>query len=147
MRAETPTAHAAASPGGVAPRGVRVAVLAAVTVVHLLVLYVPRTPSVSTSGLRLDLLVHAAVFAALALAAVWVRWRWLTPTLVAVLLVVEAVVSEAVQALWLPQRSGDVTDLAADLLGAALGLWLGVRAGRSREPGESSGSSRSGARA
>ncbi len=103
---------------------VRAAVLAVACAVHLLVLYVPRAPSVSSSGVRLDLLVHLAVFAAVALTAVWAG---LSVRLVAGVLAVEAVVSEVVQGLWLPHRSGDVTDAAADLLGAALGLWLGVR--------------------
>lgn len=112
-------------------QGVRVAALALACALHLLVLYLPRAPSIGPSGVRLDLLVHAAVFAGVALAAVWAG----APLrLVAVVLVAEAVVSEVVQGLWLPQRSGDVTDAAADLVGTALGLWLGVRAARRAHP-------------
>ena len=94
-----------------------VAVVAAV--VHVVVLYSPRAPSVG-SGLRLDLPVHVAVFAAVALTA---RWAGVGAAAVAVVLAVEALVSEAVQALWLPGRTGDVTDLVADAVGIAAGLW------------------------
>lgn len=100
-------------------RRVRVAVAAAVLAGHLVVLYSPRAPSVG-SGFRLDLLVHVTVFLAVALSA---RWAGLGPRVVALALVVEALLSETVQALWLPGRSGDPTDLLADLAGAAAGLW------------------------
>ena len=42
------------------------------------------------------------------------------------------VVSEAVQHWFLPRRTGDVTDLAADLVGLALG-WLAWRLVRRRD--------------
>lgn len=110
-------------------RGLRVAVLALACAVHLVVLYLPRAPSIGPSGVRLDLLVHAAVFAGVALAAVRAGLGWLSPRLVAVVLVAEAVVSEVVQGLWLPERSGDATDAVADVVGTVLGLWLGLRLG------------------
>lgn len=111
----------AASPSTLtgAPRRVRVAVAAAVLVVHLVVLYSPRAPSVG-SGVRLDLLVHVAVFAAVALVA---RWVGLRTVVVAVALVVEALLSETVQALWLRGRTGDLGDLVADAVGVVAGLW------------------------
>ena len=102
-----------------ASSGARVVVAVAAAVVHVVVLYSPRAPSVG-SGVRLDLLVHVAVFAAVALTA---RWAGVGVRTVAVVLAVEALVSEAVQALWLPGRTGDVTDLLADAVGIAAGLW------------------------
>lgn len=113
MRAANPSTLAGA------PRRVRVAVAAAVLVVHLAVLYSPRAPSVG-SGVRLDLVVHVAVFAAVALVAGWVGLR---TAAVAVALVVEALLSETVQALWLRGRTGDLADLVADAVGTAAGLW------------------------
>lgn len=100
------------------PRSVRVTVAAVVLVVHLVVLYSPRAPGVG-SEVRLDLVVHVAVFATVALTA---RWAGLSLRVVALALVGEALLSETVQALWLPGRSGDPTDLLADLVGTAAGL-------------------------
>ena len=101
------------------PRRVRAAVACAVAAAHLAVLYSPRAPAVG-SGIRLDLLVHVTVFAAVALTACWAGVGARTVGLV---LAVEALVSEGVQALWLPGRTGDVTDLLADAVGVAVGLW------------------------
>jgi VanZ family protein len=51
--------------------------------------------------------------------------RWLLGALVA-----NAIVSELVQHYLLPQRDGDPFDALADLVGVALGAWLGARAAR-----------------
>lgn len=120
MRATTPSILTGT------PRRVRVAVAAVVLALHLVVLYSPRAPSVG-SGVRLDLVVHVVVFAALALTA---RWAGLGPRVLALALVAEALLSETVQALWLPGRSGDPTDLLADAVGTATGLWGWVAAAR-----------------
>ena len=101
------------------PRRVRAVVACAVAAVHLVVLYSPRAPGVG-SEVRLDLLVHVAVFAAVALTACWAGVGARTAGLV---LALEALVSEGVQALWLPGRTGDVTDLLADAVGTVVGLW------------------------
>lgn len=107
-------------------RPARAAALAA-AVVHVVVLYSPRAPAVGSSGIRWDLLVHVAVFAAVALTA---RRAGVGLRTVTVVLVVEALVSEAVQALWLPGRTGDVTDLVADAVGIAAGLWAAAALAR-----------------
>ncbi|PWD52645.1 VanZ family protein [Serinibacter arcticus] len=82
-------------------------------------MYAPSVPG-PPSSLRLDLLGHVATFAALTftglLAGVPARWL-----LVGV--AINAVASEVVQHWLLPDRSGDVTDLAADAVGIVLGWW------------------------
>ena len=52
--------------------------------------------------------------------------RWLLVALVS-----NAVVSELVQHFVLPQRSGDPLDSLADLIGVAVGAWVGFRVVRS----------------
>ena len=110
------------------PRRVRAAVACAAAAVHLAVLYSPRAPSVG-SEVRLDLLVHVAVFAAVATTA---RWAGVGSRTVGLVLAVEALVSEGVQALWLPGRTGDVTDLLADAVGTVVGLWAAAALARRR---------------
>jgi hypothetical protein len=100
-------------------------------------------PSALAAASRLDLpladkAVHAAVFAL-------VMWLWAGRGrriwLVAALLAANAGLSEVVQALWLPQRSGDLWDVIADLAGIGLGAWLAAQwppaslPPRSRPPG------------
>lgn len=83
-------------------------------------LYWPRPPSVQT-GLPLDKVVHFALFAVVTYAGVHAGLaRWL----VALLMLGQALLSEAIQHFWLAQRGGDVWDLLADALGIAAGLWL-----------------------
>jgi hypothetical protein len=105
-------------------------VLLAVTVaVQLVVLYAPQAPATpSTPGI--DKVVHAAVFGAVAWAAVRCGFpaRW-----VAAVLVAHAALSEVVQHLLLAQRSGDPLDALADTIGVALGLALGRRSVRRRQ--------------
>ena len=67
-----------------------------------------------------DKLVHLVLFALLAAAA---RWRFGRSLPVAVAVAAYAPVSEFVQGLLLPGRSGDPLDARADLVGAALG-WV-----------------------
>lgn len=81
-------------------------------------LYVPRGPSVD-SGLPLDKLAHVSLFAAVTWFGLRLGLRWIVPVMVA-----QAAVSELVQAWFLPQRSGDWWDFAADLAGIALGWAL-----------------------
>jgi VanZ family protein len=71
-----------------------------------------------------DKVVHAGLFAALAGTAYW-RFGPTRAALGAVL--GYAALSEAIQWLALPHRSGDVRDVAADALGALLGWWLAGR--------------------
>lgn len=99
------------------------AVLALAVLVQLVVLYNPTQPSVGglASVPGLDKLVHASVFALVMVAGRQARLPRL-PLLV--LTVVQAPVSEAVQAGLLPHRSGDPFDVVADLAGCLLGWWL-----------------------
>lgn len=104
-------------------RPLRRTVLAVAVLVQLVVLYDPTQPSVGglASVPGLDKLVHAAVFALVMAAGRRARLPRL-PLLV--LTVVQAPVSEIVQAVLLPQRSGDPFDVVADLSGCLLGWWL-----------------------
>lgn len=89
---------------------------------QLAVLYAPSTPG--DPGIPgLDKLVHAIVFLLPALLGVLAGLRplWLGAALAA-----HAVVSEVVQQLALPERSGEVWDAVADVAGVAIGLAIGV---------------------
>jgi len=101
--------------------------LAVTVVVQLVVLYAPRAPSAaSTPGL--DKLVHAAVFGAVAWAAVRCG---VGRSVVAGVLLGHAVLSEGIQHFLLAHRSGDPLDALADAAGVGLGLALAaVRPGR-----------------
>ena len=92
--------------------------LAAAIAVNLVVLYWPRP--VSDGGVPYaDKIVHVAIFAAVAVTALRVRVRlgWVVG-----LLAVHAVSSELVQHWLLANRTGDPADVAADLVGVALGV-------------------------
>ena len=89
---------------------------------QLVVLYAPRAPS--TGGVPgLDKLVHVVVF--FLVVAAGLRAGAARP-LVFLVSVVQAPVSELLQATVLPNRSGDPLDVVADLLGCVLG-WLVTR--------------------
>ena len=87
--------------------------------VSLVVLFAPSSGGSGPPGS--DKVVHLLLFAALAASTRW-RFGALLPGLVAV--AAYAPVSEAVQALLLPGRSGDLLDVVADLTGVALGWTL-----------------------
>jgi VanZ family protein len=97
--------------------------LALAVLVLLVVLYDPTQPSMGglSSAPGLDKLVHASVFA---LVMVVGRRARLPRVPLLLLTVVQAPVSELVQATLLPQRSGDPLDVLADLVGCLLGWWL-----------------------
>lgn len=90
---------------------------------QLAVLYAPSTPDGVPGIPGLDKLVHAGVFLLPALLGVLAG---LGPWRLGIVLAAHAVVSELVQHLLLPQRSGDVLDVLADLAGVAAGLALGL---------------------
>jgi hypothetical protein len=94
-------------------------------VVHLAALYVPWAAGPDTGIPGADKVVHLLLFAAVAYTGLRVGVP--SRPLVAVL-VVNAVLSEVVQHLVLPQRSGDAFDTMADLAGVALGAWAVRRA-------------------
>jgi VanZ family protein len=83
---------------------------------------------------NVDKVVHVVVFlvpVALALLAGFRR------AVVVLVFAAQAVLSELVQALLLPHRTGDVLDVVADLTGVALGVLVAVAVGRllGRRPG------------
>jgi hypothetical protein len=87
---------------------------------QLVALYLPRAPS-EGSGLGVDKLVHAALFAAV----VWTARRAGLPLVwVVVLCAAHGPLSEWVQSHFLPHRDGSVGDAVADLVGVALGALL-----------------------
>ena len=113
--------------------------LAVAVAVHLVILYWPRTAG-PTGVTGLDKLVHAATFGSVAYLGlrVGLRARWWVP-----LLCIHAVVSELVQGLFLPHRSGDWHDVVADLVGVGLAVvaWLaGNRSARASWAGDGTGS-------
>lgn len=88
--------------------------------IQLAVLYAPRAPTVET-GLPLDKVAHVVVFAVpvVALVAAGLPWRWVVPGMA-----LHALLSEVLQAAVLSERSGDPADVAADLVGVAMGALL-----------------------
>ena len=98
------------------------AAFALALVAHLAILYWPRTAG-PTDGPGLDKVVHATTFGSVAYLGLraGLAARWLLPLVAA-----HAAVSEVVQALLLPHRSGDWRDVVADLVGVALAAaaWL-----------------------
>ena len=94
--------------------------------VQLVAVYAPRGPGGPEIN-GLDKVVHVLIFAAPAFAAlmVGIRPRWALGMLAA-----HAPVSELIQHLVLPHRSGDVLDVLADLSGVVLGGWAYVACAR-----------------
>jgi VanZ family protein len=93
-------------------------------VVHLVALYLPRSPSPDQTFPYADKLVHVLLFAVVAYTGVKIRlpvW-WLAGVLTA-----DAVISEVFQHAVLSQRSGDPWDAVADLFGLLVGVFLGSR--------------------
>jgi VanZ family protein len=92
----------------------------------LVSLYVLFAPSAGGAVLfpGADKLVHLALFALLAATT---RWRFGGAAGLLAAVAGYAVVSELVQALVLAERSGDVLDVLADLVGALAGWWAGGR--------------------
>ncbi len=86
----------------------------------VVVLFAPSAGDGSLPFPQADKLVHAGLFALLAATG---RWRCGPVTAVLVAVCAYAPLSEVVQAVLLPHRDGDWRDVAADLLGVALG-WL-----------------------
>lgn len=94
---------------------------------QFVVLYAPRVPSAGGGVPGLDKAVHLVVFAAVALTGLLsaLPERWLIPLLLA-----HAAVSEAIQHLMLPDRSGDAVDVLANAAGVLLGWALARGASR-----------------
>lgn len=99
------------------------AAFAAAVFANLVVLYWPR--AVSQGGIPYaDKIVHVAIFAVVAASGLRakVSLAWLVGLLVA-----HAVASELVQHWFLGNRTGDPVDVAADLVGVAVGVLLGLK--------------------
>jgi hypothetical protein len=96
---------------------------AGTVVVNLVALYWPRP--LSDGGIpNSDKVAHVAIFAVVAATGVAARvpLRWLVGLLVA-----HAFLSELIQHWLLAHRSGDPADVAADLVGVALGVLVGLK--------------------
>lgn len=104
---------------------VRQLVAASAVAVQAAVLFAPRAPSVDTGGLPVDKVVHFGVFAAATAAVIWAGGSTRGTTAV---MAAYAPLSEVIQAGAYPQRSGEIADVVADLLGVAAGAWIGTRA-------------------
>jgi VanZ family protein len=104
-------------PAGAGRRPLVVGLVLAV-VLQLVVLYLPQDPGPLPFP-QADKLVHLSVFALPALLGLLagLPGRW-----VVALLASHAVLSEVVQGLLLPGRSGDPVDAVADLVGVGLGV-------------------------
>jgi hypothetical protein len=116
------TAVASAGPAPRTGRPTVLVLLGLAVAVQLAVLYSPDGggPLLFPQS---DKVVHVAVFlvpVALAVVAGFRRW------LVVAVFAAQAVLSEVVQAVFLPHRSGDVLDAVADLTGVALGVLVGT---------------------
>jgi VanZ family protein len=104
---------------------------AAAALLSLVVLFTPAS-GVPWAPPGVDKLVHAALFAGLAVTG---RWAGAGLRRLAVLLAVYAVVSEVVQA-WSPLgRTGSPADVLADVVGLLLGLLAWERPTRPRPAG------------
>ncbi len=115
-------APAASSSAGRAGRPVVIGLLVLAVAVQLVVLYAPSTGGPALFP-QADKVVHLLVFlvpVALALVAGLRRW------VVVAVFATQAVLSEVVQAVFLPHRSGDPLDAVADLTGVALGVLVGT---------------------
>ncbi|QBF47860.1 VanZ family protein [Janibacter limosus] len=107
--------------------------LSMAVVVQLVVLYAPEVPGPPSPIPHSDKVVHAFVFALPVLVAGLGRRVWWP--VVALLVAVHAPVSEVIQHVVLPRRSGDPWDVVADLVGVGLssiGVLLVVRRLRRR---------------
>jgi len=101
--------------------GVLVLLVVAVAV-QLVVLYAPDSGRTLLFP-QADKVVHLLVFLVPTALAVVAGFR---RRVVVGAFAAQAVLSEVVQALFLPHRSGDVLDAAADLTGVALGVLVGA---------------------
>lgn len=107
--------------------------MALAVAVQVVVLYAPEAPGPPSPIPHGDKVVHAMVFALPVLVAGLGRRGWWH--LVALLCALHAPVSEIIQHVVLPHRSGDPWDVAADLAGvgaASIGVLLVVRRPRRR---------------
>ena len=103
---------------------------AVVVLVSLAVLLAPAS-DVPSAPPGVDKLVHATLFAALALTG---RWAGIRAVALSLLLVGYAVTSELIQGLTPLERSASVADGLADVVGICIGLALWALLGRQTSP-------------
>ena len=116
------TALAATTPARRAGRPGVLVLLGVAVAVQLVVLYSPEGGGPPLFP-QADKVVHLLVFLVPVALAVVAGFR---RRVVVAVFAAQAVLSEVVQGLFLPHRSGDVLDAVADLTGVALGLWVGT---------------------
>ena len=92
----------------------------AALIVQVWALYWPHQPSVG-SGLPLDKVVHFGLFFAVTYAGLRAGF---SRSLVVGAMLAQALLSETLQHFLLPQRSGDVWDLVADVAGITVAWWV-----------------------
>ncbi|MFG1624900.1 VanZ family protein [Kribbella sp. NPDC049227] len=100
------------------------AAFVAACLLQLYGVYAPREAGPHVGIPMADKFAHMFLFGSVAFLGLKLRIsaRWLLGALVA-----NAIVSELAQYYLLPQRDGDPFDVLADLIGVALGAWLGFR--------------------
>jgi len=106
-------------------------VFAVVVLVSLAVLFTPAD-DVPFAPPGVDKLVHACIFAALALSG---RWAGIGRSVLGALLVAYAALSEVLQGLTPLERSASAGDWLADVIGLVLGLALWNAVSRRLDPG------------
>ncbi|TDE96201.1 VanZ family protein [Occultella glacieicola] len=98
-------------------------------IIQVVALYWPRIETPDTGVPSADKVAHALIFAAVmatgCLAGIPARW-------LALGLAAHAVLSELIQHVVLPDRTGDPLDLLADLAGIALGWYVATYVRRHR---------------
>lgn len=91
---------------------------------HVIALYSPGTIGSGPVGLpHLDKVTHLALFAAPTFLLRRLTNAW-WPIMA---MVIHGPLSETIQHYWIPNRAGDPFDVAADVAGVGLGLWLAHR--------------------
>ena len=113
---------------------------AAAIALQLLALYLPQTPGAEGVGVPgADKAVHVLIFALVMLTGLLAGLpaRWLAPGLA-----IHAVLSELIQHVLLPDRSGDPLDAVADLAGVLLGWYVASMITRHRLNRSAQGSPR-----
>ncbi|WP_211344922.1 VanZ family protein [Rarobacter incanus] len=90
--------------------------------VQLYGLYAPDAPGPDAGIPHFDKVGHFSIFAAVAVTGTWLCFSswWL-----GLALVIHAGASEVLQTAFLPHRAGDPADFVTDLIGIAVGLWVG----------------------
>lgn len=109
------------------PRWLLWALFFGAVVAQMYGLYAPDMPVQDASIPNFDKIGHFTIFAAVAVTGSWLRF---SPWWLGGILVTHAALSEVIQSLLLPHRSGDPWDFATDIIGTAIGLACGIYTAR-----------------